>query len=289
LPAEAVIFKQGEMPDAMYIITAGKAIVERERITDNKEEEAIPILILEEGDFFGELTIFDEGPRSATLRVLEAIHLLRFERKKIKKFLNENPPIASKVLQAIVQIIAPRIRQTNQILATVYEIGRLLGSPGDFKAVLKQILTTLVTLVGAEKGLILLVNKLSGRLEPVAIEGFGIEELCDIPLENNAGITGWILEHKRSIAVNDLNRSSLFNTRPLQGFETRSMLIVPVRIKDTVLGMVILGRESDKNSFGVNNLNLVELIASQVAPFIELAKNSEEMHNKERLRRVYFR
>jgi CRP-like cAMP-binding protein len=106
------IVRQGEVGDCMYVIQKGKVKVLTER--DGKE---IFLMTLEEGEFFGEMAIFEREVRSATVRALGEVRVLTVDQKTFLRRIHQDPSLAFR----IVQTMSARIR------LLVDEVGRLSG------------------------------------------------------------------------------------------------------------------------------------------------------------------
>ena len=100
------IIREGDPGDKFYLIRQGEVRVRRG--PEQKE-----LAILREGDFFGEMALFRDKPRSATARVTNDARLAVIDSKpQLEKFLSDNPLFASKM----VNIMATRLAQTNDLL-----------------------------------------------------------------------------------------------------------------------------------------------------------------------------
>lgn len=99
-----VIIRQGEFGDCMYVIQAGRVEVLQQ--TDGRE---VHLATLEQGDFFGEMALFDREVRSATVRALDKARLLTVDRKTFLSRIHEDPSLAFR----IVQQMSHRIRELN--------------------------------------------------------------------------------------------------------------------------------------------------------------------------------
>lgn len=86
--AGGVAVKQGEAGDAFFIVTAGKLDVS---VEDDAKERTIASL--ERGAFFGEIAALLGEPRSATVKAVTAVELLRFEMPAVKGIIDDYPAI----------------------------------------------------------------------------------------------------------------------------------------------------------------------------------------------------
>lgn len=99
-----VIIRQGEPGDRMYVIQAGDVAVTRQ--TDGRE---IHIANLKAGDIFGEMALFEQEVRSATVRAIGESRVLSIDRKGFLRRVNEDPSLAYRILQQL----SGRIRKMN--------------------------------------------------------------------------------------------------------------------------------------------------------------------------------
>ena len=104
-----VIVKQDDMGDCMFILVSGKA-----RVVHHKDGHYIELATLVPGDFFGELALVDEGPRSADVQALDDCVLLRITQAVIAAVAGVYPTAAFKFLIAIGRIMVNRLRLSNQ-------------------------------------------------------------------------------------------------------------------------------------------------------------------------------
>jgi CRP-like cAMP-binding protein len=113
VPAGKLIFKEGEMNNAMYIIVKGQV-----EIFFTIEKNVTRLALMKEGDFFGEMALFSSRPRSATARALADTDLAVIESKQqLENFLIKNPKFSAKM----VSIMADRLSKTNELLAKSME------------------------------------------------------------------------------------------------------------------------------------------------------------------------
>lgn len=107
--SHSVIVRQGEPGDCMYMLLDG---VVRVRIAvQGKETE---LARLESGDFFGEICLFDEGPRSADVVANMDCTLLKITKPTFHKLMDQQPDVAVRFLFAIIRTVEARIRNQNK-------------------------------------------------------------------------------------------------------------------------------------------------------------------------------
>jgi CRP/FNR family cyclic AMP-dependent transcriptional regulator len=109
VPKGQTIFSEGELGDSLYIVMSGKVKVGR-RAADGRENL---LAVMGPSDLFGELSIFDPGPRTATAIALTETRLARLRQSALRPWITNRPEIAEQLLR----VLARRLRRTNDALA----------------------------------------------------------------------------------------------------------------------------------------------------------------------------
>jgi CRP-like cAMP-binding protein len=100
LAGEAII-REGEAGDRLCIIYSGKVSVTK---------AGHMLAELTAGDFFGEMALFDAGPRSATVTALDDVEVLVLERDRFDSLVRQRPTVLMEVCSTLVR----RLRQAEQ-------------------------------------------------------------------------------------------------------------------------------------------------------------------------------
>ena len=109
LPRGRVIFNEGEPGDSLYIVLSGKIKLSR-RAPDGRENV---LAVMGPSDQFGELSVFDPGPRTATATAVTDVKLARMPQSVLRPWLEAHPEIGERLLH----VLARRLRRTNDALA----------------------------------------------------------------------------------------------------------------------------------------------------------------------------
>lgn len=104
-----VIFAEGDAGDRLFVILDGKVKLGQTAV-DGRESL---MAVLGPGEMFGELSLFDPGPRTSTATALTDCHMASMARGALRPWLTGRPEVAEALLQALAQ----RIRRTNETLA----------------------------------------------------------------------------------------------------------------------------------------------------------------------------
>lgn len=111
-PKGKTVFKEGSAGADLFLLLAGKVRVHR---------GDADLAVLGPGEFFGEMALIDQAPRSASISTVEEALLLRLERKTFFTLIRRESELAKKVLWNMLQVLSTRLRTTNQDLAQARE------------------------------------------------------------------------------------------------------------------------------------------------------------------------
>lgn len=102
------LFKEGDDGDHLYVVASGKVKLG----TKSQDGRENLLMILGPGDMFGELSLFDSGPRTATATAITESRLLSVGQERVIPWLKEHPEVALQLLSRL----ATRLRRTNEVV-----------------------------------------------------------------------------------------------------------------------------------------------------------------------------
>ncbi|MCK4578437.1 MAG: cyclic nucleotide-binding domain-containing protein [Candidatus Marinimicrobia bacterium] len=112
-----VIFNHGDPGLGMYIIIKGTV-----QIVNNQDRDNIIVYSeLGDGDFFGDLALVDDSDRSATAQSSGDTRLIAFFRPEMQAILTRFPALGNKIMVGLAEVIAQRLRKTNEYLIEVQQ------------------------------------------------------------------------------------------------------------------------------------------------------------------------
>lgn len=103
-PADRAVLMEDAWGNAVYFVESGWVKVRR-----HAGEEVVTLAILGRGDFFGEMAILDESPRSTDVVALSSVKLLSISAQRFIQTLFKDPQLHHRMVQLMVR----RLRQTN--------------------------------------------------------------------------------------------------------------------------------------------------------------------------------
>ena len=98
-PKNSVILFEDDPGDALYIVSGGQVKV----VLIGEDGREVILSVLSDGDFFGEMSLIDDEPRSAHVIAMRDSRLLVLRRDDFQQQIQQHPSIALKVLKVMVQ------------------------------------------------------------------------------------------------------------------------------------------------------------------------------------------
>jgi diguanylate cyclase (GGDEF)-like protein len=115
----SLIFEEGEGGSELFIVQSGRVSVSV-RLNNGLEQE---IAEFRAGDFFGEMSIFEDAPRSASCRTKQKSTLLSLLKEDFYRLTAEHPQISIKLMHKMLSIITWRLRNTSEFVSDMVEWG----------------------------------------------------------------------------------------------------------------------------------------------------------------------
>jgi CRP-like cAMP-binding protein len=113
-----LIFRQGDLGDTMYVIMSGEVEVSRE-----KKRERVVLGRMKRGEFFGEMSLMDDMPRSATVTALRKTRLLPITRRSLFERAEQDPAVLIQMLGAL----STRIRKATPLILSLVKADETLS------------------------------------------------------------------------------------------------------------------------------------------------------------------
>ena len=160
-PKNTILLSEGDSTDALYVICEGKVKV---TIDDNEGKELI-LSILGTGEYFGEMALLDDEPRSASVTTKETTQLLIISKNDFMGFFSSNP-IALNLLKDLIK----RLREANKkieslgLLDVYGRVARILNQfakSQEGKMVIEEKLThqEIANMIGSSREMVSLILK----------------------------------------------------------------------------------------------------------------------------------
>lgn len=166
-------------------------------------------------------------------------------------------------------------------LAALLEVGKAISSTLDLTELLKKVMRMATQVMRCETSTVYLIDKLTNELYFHIVQGDATvgTKLQEIRLPMGTGLAGWCAKENKPVIVPDTQKDPRFY-KPADkksGFVTRSMICVPMRLKDEVVGVLqVLNRTGDI-PFNEHDIEILEAVANQAVSAIDNARLYENI------------
>jgi GAF domain-containing protein len=192
------------------------------------------------------------------------------------------------VLFAMIRTSSDRIRRLSAAVVVYDEIGKAIGEAPDLQTLLDVILQQLSTAATADWGLLVLRAQFSDGLELRSQSNLTLTPTQREAILSGQGFLGPAQQNPLGQLVANFGEEETFKTCARLGFETASLLLMPITVGDQFLGLIVLGGQ-ERGQFDLNALNLARGVARQAAQAILNARHREEEQARARHSRQYVR
>ena len=157
---------------------------------------------------------------------------------------------------------------------SLLEVGTLLTSTLELEKILDLLVTRADKLIQCEATSLLLLDESRSALVFAVVKGTKGEELMEQRLPVGTGVAGWVAREGRPLIVGDTSVDSRFYSGYDEeiGFDTRSILAVPLRVKDRLIGVFEAVNSTRPDGFAESDVQLCTAFASFAAIAIDNAR-----------------
>jgi adenylate cyclase len=225
-----------------------------------------------------------ESIRQISTRVNDLVELLRAQRDILRQR-GMNLPSGS--LDGLKNLKAQLDKLGNQMGGTLVELGQLralaetagvVNSSLDPTEVLNRVMDTVIQLTGAERGYIVLKNRDTGEMEYRVARGIDREQLGKSDFVVSSSIVNEVANSGEPVLTENAKEDKRFDGREsIVNFQLRSILAVPLKVRDEVIGVVYCDNRIMAGLFKQHEMNLLIAFANQAAVAIENARLFEDL------------
>ena len=182
-----------------------------------------------------------------------------------------------------------RLREQNEsfedritALYALQDAARSLALELNVPLLLKKILRSAVQVMDATAGSLLLLDPSTDQLVFEVIEGGGGEALSKQRIGRDQGVAGWVATHCEPVVVDDVTTDDRFyaGIDRVSSFTTNNLLCVPLMSKGEVIGVLQLLNKKSGDLFDEDDVNILNIFASQSAAAIESARLYEAVREE---------
>jgi PAS domain S-box-containing protein len=167
-------------------------------------------------------------------------------------------------------------------MTALMEISIVINSTRYLKQLLKIIMQSAERVMQAEASSVFLIDRQTDELYFEVATGPKEEEVKKIRLKKGEGIAGWVASMGASLLVPDVSKDPRFAKRvdAETHFITRSILCVPLKVRNQIIGVVQVVNRLGAESFSESEIKFLEALASQAAIAIENTNLYEHLEER---------
>ena len=257
---------------------SGMDILEAAR---DKDEDALVILMTAYASLETAITAINQGAYDYLLKPIEFSDLKLTIRRALEKRKTDREKAR---LLTELQGKNAELKKKVAELNALYKAGMSLSTTQNLRSLLGKIISLATGVIEAESGSIMLIQRSENVLTIEAAIGLSPDIVKRTKLELGSSIAGHVAQKGTPLIVEDLKKDSRFRHLSRKHYATRSLLCVPLKVKDKVLGVINLSDKTTGRAFTENDLRLLTTFASQAAVAIDDAEHFNQ--NLEKLKEL---
>lgn len=188
-----------------------------------------------------------------------------------------------------VKLLKERIKKQDAKIAelnTLIDVVKIVNSTLNLNTLLGLAMRLTTQVMKAEASSLMLIDEKTEELVFKVTFGDKKEEIKGFRLALGEGIAGWVAKEGQSLLVADAQNDARFDKSidKKTGFKTKSIICVPLKIKEHIIGIIEVINKKDTDSFTPDDVNMCNAFASQVAIAIENARLYENITQVEKVK-----
>lgn len=231
---------------------------------------SIPKMVIQRGRSFRGMGSWLK--HKLTVSVREPLSPQEFEYHANKLFKEKSLGGDNRALNDVLQM-------KNREISFFEEITKILISTLNLNKILPSIMKKTKAMIGVEAWSILLVDEESGDLYFEKAQGKEKKKIKKFRIKMGEGIAGWVAQEGIPVIVPDVSKDPRFSGRidKLLQFRTKSLMCVPITIKDKVIGVLEVVNKASGEPFVKKDLDLLLKLVNHAAMAIERASLYQKM------------
>ncbi len=165
-------------------------------------------------------------------------------------------------------------------LDALYQAGKSLSSTENLDVLLNKIVSLATEVIGAKAGSIMLIQISENILTIKSSIGLDQDIVEHTKLELGKSIAGHVAQKGAPLIIEDIEKDKKFKRLSKKHYATKSLLCVPLKIKEKILGVINLSDKITGAPFSQDDLRLLTTFASQAAIAIDDAHHFEQSKKK---------
>lgn len=154
---------------------------------------------------------------------------------------------------------------------SIIELAQILGQQSDYEEVLRLVVEKASRLVHSDSTLIMMINpKTRDTIKTIYAQRSAEDEQNHFVHIN---VSGWVIVNNSSLLSSDFKSDNRFRKKLFEKASVKSVLCVPFRIENVIIGTLLLLRDETEQSFIESDLYLLEKFSAVVSPFLHCTQD----------------
>ncbi len=225
--------------------------------------------------------------RQLSQRIGDLIDLLRAQRDILRQRGMNLPSGSLEGLKSLKESVDTLGKHLSGTLTELKQLRRLADTAGvinsslDPTAVLNEVMDTVIQLTGAERGYIVLKNRATDEMEYRVARGIDREQLNKSDFVVSTTIVNQVASTGEPVLTENASTDDRYQGhQSIVGFQLRSILAVPLKVREEVIGVVYCDNRIMVALFTPKELSLLTAFANQASVAIENARLFEELNDQ---------
>jgi putative nucleotidyltransferase with HDIG domain len=201
-----------------------------------------------------------------------------------KLTLTGNPMVSTAIqdLSSIVQALQDVQRDVSEQLKALMGIGSVINSSLGKERVLEEVMDSLIALMRAERGFLMLRDE-NGELKPVVARGVEHINLVEKAFEFSRTVVRKVAETGQPVLTTNAQQDPRFESQvSVAAYSLRSVMCAPLKIKDDLIGVIYVDNRARSGMFRDSDLEMISAFANQAAVAIDNASLLEDLQQSNR-------
>lgn len=192
----------------------------------------------------------------------------------------DTAPVEAPTTEAELREQIEGLKKEVQRLVLFHDIGKQLAGTLDLQRILQTIMEKIHDLLTPDSWSLLLLDEKTRELSFEIAVGDGADSLKNVKLKVGEGLAGWTAQHGEALLIEDAPSDPRFDPRfdEMTGTTTRSVVCVPIKGRDSVLGVIELVNFIEKRSFRDTDVPVLSNLADYAAIAIDNARYVNRIH-----------
>ncbi len=165
-------------------------------------------------------------------------------------------------------------------LSLFHDVGKALASTLELQKILQTIMEKISDLLQPDTWSLLMLDEKTQELYFEIAIGTGADKLKDVRLKLGEGIAGWVAQRGEPVLVENVKEDPRFSNRfdEVTLTDTRSVICVPIKGREKILGVIELVNFLGKGSFRKDDIPILKNLADYAAIALENARYVQRIH-----------